>query len=156
MNAKYGFSHCVLVWLGLCALAACRGTSQDPSQALFDADRAFARDVRTRRLEAWVEWFDSEGSQVDQEFRPITGHDAIRRNMLEFFDQPDSALEWEPDLARLSEGGKLGLTSGRFRLIARQPDGSLSSRTGRYFDVWRKQSDGSWKVLYDLGDFDRE
>jgi ketosteroid isomerase-like protein len=154
MKSKYGSRRCFLRLLGLSALAACRSISADPNAVLFDADRAFAQDVQRHRLEAWVEWFDANGSQVDPQFRPITGHDAIQSNMAELFSDPNVELDWEPDLARISEAGGLGLTSGRFRLLTHHPDGSVNARTGRYFDVWRKQPDGSWKVLYDLGDLD--
>jgi ketosteroid isomerase-like protein len=146
---------CSSVLVAVITLAACRSTPADHAAVLLDADRAFARDVREHRLEAWVEWFDAHGSQVDPQFRPITGHDAIRRNMAELFGNPNVELLWEPDLARLSEGGDLGMTSGRYQLILHHPDGRQDVSSGRYFDIWRKQADGSWKVLYDLGDGDQ-
>lgn len=133
---------------------ACRAPQSD-SAPLLAADRAFAEDTRVRRLEGWLSAFDAHGSQVGEDFSPITGHAAVRDNMASFFADPANELWWEPDTARVSEGGNLGATSGRWRLTRKRADGSIEHTTvGRYFDVWRKLPDGSWKLLYDIGEPD--
>ena len=136
---------------------SCQAVPQSPARALLDADRAFAAATRERRLEGWLEAFDEHGSQVDDEFRPITGREAVRANMQGFFADPANELEWTPDDARVSEGGNLGATTGRFRMSRRRADGSTEVvLTGRYFDVWRRLPDGTWKLVYDVGDADPE
>ncbi|MBK7874711.1 MAG: hypothetical protein IPJ77_03005 [Planctomycetes bacterium] len=56
---------------------------------------------------------------------------------------------------RLGEGGRLGTTTGRWKLARHEQDGRETVlATGRCFDVWRKQADGSWKRLDDVGDED--
>ena len=136
------------------AFAACASVSAS-EQRLLDADRNFARDVQAHGIEGWVAAFDEHGSQVDDEFRPVTGHAAIRAHMAELFADPALALTWEPDHVALSEAGTLGTTSGRFRLTRARADGSNETLlVGRYFDVWRKHPDGTWELLYDLGDPD--
>ena len=143
---------CVLVLL---LATACRSVSEPSAKALFAADRAFAADTGARRIDGWLAAFDANGSQVDETFRPITGHAAIRAHMGPFFADAANELTWTPDDARMSEGGKLGTTTGRWKLARREKDGGETVlATGRYFDVWRKQGDGSWKLLYDVGDED--
>lgn len=138
--------------LALGGCAAARGGGADE---LIAADRAFADDTRVRRLEAWVDAFDEHGSQVDGDFAPVTGHAAIRAHMGPLFEDPANELVWAPDDAWISEGGKLGATTGRFELKRARDDGTREVlMTGRYFDVWRKRPDGSWKLLYDVGDPD--
>jgi ketosteroid isomerase-like protein len=144
----------IVVAMCCAALAACASVSSS-EQRLLDADRSFARDVQARRIEGWVAAFDEHGSQVDDEFRPVTGHVAIRAHMTELFADPALELTWEPDRVALSEAGNLGTTSGRFRLLQTRPDGARETLlVGRYFDVWRKLPDGTWKLLYDLGEPD--
>ncbi len=139
----------------LLGASGCALTNTASSNALLAADRAFNADTQTRRLTAWLAAFDVHGSQVDAEFRPITGAEAIRNNMQGFFADQQDQLVWQPDQATISEGGNLGMTSGRFELRESGSDGSVATlRRGRYFDVWRRTSDGAWKLLYDVGDFD--
>src|SRR5690606_33923861 len=96
------------------ALGACRSVSVDRTGPLLAADRAFCADTQARRIEGWVAAFDANGSQFDEQHRPITGHAAIRAHMAEFFADPANELVWEPDTATISEAGNLGSTSGRF------------------------------------------
>ena len=139
----------------LVTASSCRSLRAGDTSALLAADRAFARDTQERRLDGWLAAFDENGSQVDEQFRPITGRAAIAAHMAPFFADAANELTWSPDDARLSEGGQLGTTTGRWKLARReQHGGETVLATGRYFDVWRKQADGSWKLLYDVGDED--
>jgi ketosteroid isomerase-like protein len=115
---------------------------------LLDADRAFARDVQQRRLEGWVAAFDEHGSQVDPQWKPVTGHDAIRAYMRAAFEDPRFQLSWEPVEARVPEEGRLGFVWGRWTL--RGPDGP--PQKGRYLDIWRRGAHGKWMLLFDVGE----
>jgi ketosteroid isomerase-like protein len=148
------FPHAAILAL-ICVSASCRATGARVEAELLAADRAFAADVQERRLEAWVAAFDEHGSQVGDDFRPITGDAAIRARMQGFFADPANALWWEPDAAHVSEAGNLGSTTGRFRMERRAADGTVEVvMRGRYFDVWRRLPDGRWRLLYDVGDPD--
>lgn len=63
---------------------------------------------------------------------------------------PTGLLTWWPVFADVSRAGDLGYTTGpyEFRENAtdREPGG-----TGHYFTIWRRQTDGSWKFVLDLG-----
>jgi len=149
------FAEMRVLILAALTLVACRSMHDPRTEALFAADRAFSADVQARRLEGWVAAFDGNGSQFDDDFRPVTGHAAIRARMAPFFADPANSLEWEPDTATMSEAGGLGSTSGRFTMSRRRDDGTREILlTGRYFDVWRKQPDGTWKLVLDLGEPD--
>ncbi len=137
------------------SLAACRSLPSDSEAALLAADRAFCADTQARRIDGWLAAFDEHGSQVAEDFQPLTGSAAIRANMQDFFADPRNELLWEPDAVQISEAGNLGQTTGRFTLRRRRADGSVEQEShGRYFDVWRKLQDGQWKLLYDLGEAD--
>ncbi len=139
----------------LLALGACRSVESERTVPLLAADRAFCADTQARRIEGWVAAFDANGSQFDDQFRPVTGHAAIRAHMGDFFADPANHLAWEPDAAVISEAGNLGSTSGRFVMSRRRADGTQETLlTGRYFDVWRRRPDGSWKLVIDLGEPD--
>ena len=58
-------------------------------------------------------------------------------------------LEWAPAMAEVAASGDLGYTSGPWRFIAK---GAVKPTAfGHYLTVWKKQPDGHWKVLVDLG-----
>lgn len=153
MELTTKLAFCLIPTMAACASSP--ASDAEGTDALLAADRAFCADTQARRIEGWVAAFDESGSQVGDRFLPITGRDAIRARMQEFFAAAENELLWEPDAARVSEAGNLGSTTGRFRMLRKRADGSSEVvMSGRYFDVWRKQGDGTWKLLYDVGDPD--
>jgi ketosteroid isomerase-like protein len=49
----------------------------------------------------------------------------------------------------VAKSGELGYTSGTYQMTFNDPSGKPISDTGKYVTVWKKQSDGGWKVLLD-------
>jgi ketosteroid isomerase-like protein len=132
--------------------AAAVTTSTNPdTEALMRADRGFAADVARDGIDAWVKWFANDGQQIGPG-RQVVGHGAIRDYMASTFSDPAAKLAWWPVSARISSGGDLGYTIGRYEARTMNPDGSVTVRgTGRYITIWRKQADGDWKVELDTG-----
>ncbi len=58
-------------------------------------------------------------------------------------------LTWTPKAASMSPAGDMGFTWGHYEGRAKDRDGTPIVTTGRYMTVWKKQSDGSWKVALD-------
>lgn len=57
-----------------------------------------------------------------------------------------TTLNWKPEKADVSESGDLGYTWGYWKF--EMPDTTVY---GNYFTVWKKQSDGIWKMELDGG-----
>lgn len=57
----------------------------------------------------------------------------------------------EPEYADIAASGDLGYTYGPYTLSFIGADGKKFTRTGRYFTIWKKRKDGSWKVMLDNG-----
>ena len=138
--------------LGFCAVMGCAHvqTSAGNPQQLLDADSAFAKDVAQRGVEAWVEAFAPDGAMMPAGGPRIVGHAAIRTAMAQLGDprkaSPALRIEWWPKLADLSADGTLGYTVGN--AVIHGPDGDLKTK---YVTIWRRRSDGSWKVALDMG-----
>ena len=59
-------------------------------------------------------------------------------------------LVWQPAFAGMSLSGDLGFTTGPWEFKADRSDPSPSGY-GDFVTVWKKQADGSWKFVVDLG-----
>jgi ketosteroid isomerase-like protein len=115
-----------------------------------EADRAFARATAENGTEGWVSFFDEAGTMF-RDGEIVRGHDAIRTLMEPAFAIEGSSLAWEPSEADIAASGDLGYTIGRFESTFVGPDGQQGTRTGTYVTIWKKQSDGTWKVTVDIG-----
>jgi ketosteroid isomerase-like protein len=50
--------------------------------------------------------------------------------------------------------GDLAVVAGRYDIRMRRASGGESKVTGKNLVVWRRQSDGSWKIMRNLGNDD--
>jgi len=138
-------------------LAACGPDSALPARSggaafeldLMAADRAFNDATQARGAEGWVSFFDPQGAMVQANRGEIRGLDAIRE-AIAGLDEPGFTLTWEPVRAQGSDDGTLGYTVGRYVSTIVAPADTIVSR-GVYVSVWRRQPDGSLKVVMDLG-----
>lgn len=118
-------------------------------QLLLQADRAFARDTAAKRLEGWMEYMAEDAILFSD--KPVVGKDAIRAFYQNAFANPDFVLTWQSTHAEMFPSGDTGYTTGRYELQAKDEKGSKVVRHGSYLTVWKKQADGSWKVIADGG-----
>jgi ketosteroid isomerase-like protein len=112
--------------------------------SLIAAERAFSRTSGEKGIrEAFLTWLAPDAVV----FRPgpVEG-----RPVYEKMDPAGPAmLSWEPEVAEVSAAGDLGYTSGPYMI--RPARGAEPTAFGHYVSVWKKQPDGSWKVLLDSG-----
>ena len=79
-----------------------------------------------------------------------TGAVAIRTLFSELFGLPGFSIKWTPVRASVSRSGDLGYTSGVYHFSFRDAKRKTIHDVGKYVTVWKKQSDGSWKVMLDI------
>ena len=139
-----------MVWL-LLVIAACRpaGPDSDPSE-LLAADMAFDAAVQEGGSEAWVQWFAEDGAMVQEGAGEILGRAALREAAA-FLDLPGVSLRWVPRRADIAASGDLGWTTGDYVSESVGEDGVVVRGQGVYVSIWRRQADGAWRVVMDLG-----
>jgi len=122
--------------------------------SLIAADQAFAAATAARGLEGWMAAFDSTAIQMEPDVAFTPGVAAIRAGIAPAFADTSWHLTWEPTMAFASEAGDLGYTLGTWRATRLTKTGAERITTGKYVTIWRKQPDGSWKVVFDGGNPD--
>jgi hypothetical protein len=63
----------------------------------------------------------------------------------------DYELTWTPTDAMMGPSGDMGYTWGHFEGRSKDANGNPVLTSGRYITMWRKQPDGTWKVVLDAG-----
>ena len=153
MSKRLAVVAMVLAFGLVATLEAQRGKAGP--EALMQADLDFAKDTAAKRVDGWVAWFAADGMQLTPEGN-IKGHAAIREYMGAAFARPDWSLTWKPTFAEMSRSGDLGYTTGTYESRGKDAQGQPTLRTGRYVSIWKKQADGTWKVVLDTGHPDAE
>jgi ketosteroid isomerase-like protein len=134
----------------LLTLAAPGLFAQGPAAALMEADKSFDRDTAARGLDGWMSWF-AEDARIEGATDVIAGKPALREVYSKMFAQREFRIHWWPVSADISVDGTLGYTFGRAAISWRDEKGELQTRESRYTTLWRRQKDGTYKVVFDMG-----
>ena len=117
------------------------------SDILFKLEGDFAKAVAEHGHAAFVTYFAEDGVELD-EGGGITSREEIAK-------QPEwpegTTLAWTPVRGDMAASGDLGYTYGTYVFKSKNKDGNIVSTYGKYMSVWKKQKDGSWKVVVDMG-----
>jgi ketosteroid isomerase-like protein len=122
--------------------------SVSPGSAfLFDLEAKFAHATATGGGKAFASFFADDAVTLANGKPPVIGRSAIAEQATWLPSQYQ--LTWTPDGGRMSEAGDMGFTWGHYEGDAKDQNGSPIVTSGRYFTVWKRQPDGSWKVALD-------
>lgn len=116
---------------------------------LFDLEARFARDVREKGGAGFAEWFAEDGVALGNGAAPLIGKVAIAKSAN--WSPKVYQLSWTPTEALMGPSGDMGYTWGHFEGHSKDANGNDVVTSGRYITMWRKQPDGSWKVVLDAG-----
>lgn len=64
-------------------------------------------------------------------------------------DKTSKGLDWVPDFVDVSASGDLGYTYGHYTYSYIDSTGKAAENKGIFHTVWKKQSDGTWRFVWD-------
>ena len=135
------------------SLSAGTVMAMNTEESLKNADRAFAAHAAKHGPRAaFLEYMAEDGVVLRATGTPLEGRTAYAQATA---DDPDTAtLAWAPEHAVVSGDGTLGYTWGYYLFTAPGKDGVKQETRGKYLSVWRRQGDGTWKFIADIGNID--
>lgn len=152
--AAAGSAHAQLTLPGSDSSQSAPNPLTDPTmkpgkQFLFDLEARFAKDVAARGGAAFADWFADDGVALSNGKQPLLGRVAIAKSAN--WDPKVYQLTWTPTDASMGPSGDEGYTWGHYEGKSTDAYGNPVVTSGRYICIWRKQADGSWKVVLDAG-----
>src|SRR5262249_22810862 len=122
---------------------------QLPAQAsLVVAERAFAKlSVEKGVRESFITYFAEDG--INFQPHPTRTKEAFLKRPAPA-TLPPTTLNWAPIYGDVSQAGDMGISTGPFT-IEDHSDAKRPTQHGMFFSVWKKQSDGNWRVVMDCG-----
>jgi len=114
---------------------------------MIEAERAFAaRALVVGWKAAFLEYFAQDALGFDR------GQVGLARDQISKVPDPppDLQLMWEPRFGDIAGSGDLGYLTGPVRNVRASRDGGRP-RHSNYTSIWKRQRDGSFKVVMDVG-----
>lgn len=135
---------------GVSRVAASGKSWDSASDAVKAADMAWMKVFAAKDLEKSVAFCDEKGAVLSPNAPIAEGREAIGKMFTGFFALPNLKISWNADKAEVARSGELGYTSGTYQMSFNDPSGKEATDKGKYVTVWKKQADGSWKVMLDI------
>ena len=132
------------------SLARAQGAElESAKRAIKIADLELAKSVADRSLQTFVSLVDDDAVFFGKGV--ARGRNAVSKAWLPFFTDRTLFLKWYPTQVEVSSSGDLGYTIGEYERIGKDASGSPAAVAGNYVSIWRKQRDGRWKIVLDIG-----
>lgn len=95
-------------------------------------------------------WFYADSNAVIKRGNDslIKGKEGIRN----YYAAPyfkTTSVKWSPDFVETSTDGTIGYTYGKYIWQSKDSTGKITESKGVFHTVWKRQSDGSWKYVWD-------
>ena len=122
--------------------------------ALREADARGQQTVMEKDADAVLSWLAEGATNYAPNAPAAVGKEAFRRSFEETFALPGFAVNYpEPSKVVVSSSGDLGYTVAVEEITINDAEGNPTMVRSRYLAVWRKELDGTWKVIHNMWNF---
>ena len=135
-----GLCLVTVVVTGSIAIAA-----DSEEQAIHDTYNAWVEASNEKDIEKWSTFLAENPYFSPSNAPPLTTTEAVIDYYQNSFSDPHFSLDCEQQFVEISVTGEMAWSRGVCNFTFSDPDGQVGSGTSRWFKVWMKQSDGSWR-----------
>ena len=125
-------------------------SGKDSAETLKQLEAEFMKAAAEKGSAGYMSYYADDAVEVPNNAPIIQGKTNIAKDM-SFLDDKNNHLTWTPVGADISSSGDLGYTYGTYEFESKDKDGKPVVEHGKYTSIWKKQRDGSWKVVLDMG-----
>ena len=112
------------------------------ADGLRQTEAAFAKTMADRDHAAFTSFL--AGETVFMGRTTQRGKAAVAAAWKRFYEGPKAPFSWRPERVEVLDSGALGMTSGPVFDEA-------GRRIGTFNSVWRREADGQWRIIFDIG-----
>ncbi len=136
-----------------CAPISSRVEMRDAAiKAIKDDQTQWLKDFDSRDLDKIVSHFSEDAIVIDKGAPPVRGREEAKTLYRDTVADPASSLKFAPLRIEVAKSADIGYVLGSYTAVERVPN---TKRTvddrGTYLSIYKKQSDGSWKDVVDIG-----
>ncbi len=147
-----------LVWCGCLAVlllaSACTqrtppDTRADNESAIRELDALWSKTAGIKDLEGTIAYYSDDASLLPPNAPIATGKQAIRAAWAPML-APGTSLSWQANKVEAAHSADLAYITGTYQMSMTDAQGKPATDQGKFVEVWKKQTDGKWKVVADI------
>ena len=141
----------VLVLLSLSVACQRQADTRAADEAtLRNLDAEWSKAAGAKDLEKTVSYYTDDALILPPNIPTIQGKQGARTMWQGMFSVPGFGGGWKATKVEVARSGDLGWVTGTYELSETDASGRPIVDQGKYFEVWLKQADGSWKCVADM------
>ena len=149
MNIRLYFGLFVmLVVVNSCRTSSKQVSNEELRSELFAVEKEFCAMAQSAGVRQAFVHFAADSAVILRRSQLLKGKEAIGLQY-ESFPPKGAKLIWSPDFADVSSSGDLGYTYGKYTLTSTDSVGHTTLNDGIFHTVWKRQSDGQWRFVWD-------
>ncbi len=144
-------------WIALFSLAfVCLAAAADTQteQALRDLDAKWSAAAGAKDVDKTVSYYAESAVVMPPNAAAATTKEAVRSAWKEMLTSPGAAISWKATKVEVAKAGGLAYVSGTYEETMTDASGKPVKDRGKYVEVFKKQADGTWKVVADIWNSD--
>ena len=138
----------IIVTLFSCNSANQRNTEKWKKEIL-ETEKEFALMSRTKGIPAAFMAFADDSAVLLRNNSLYIGKDALREYYSHSSNDTNVDLAWKPQFIDVSESGDMAYTYGYYTYSFLDSTQNKVETKGVFHTIWKRQSDGSWKFVWD-------
>lgn len=119
---------------------------------VWQRELSFAQSVERHDAAAFANHLQADAIFDANTATPVRGRDVIRQHWTAIIAGKSVHLSWYPQHVVVADDGRLANSSGAYLFEDPAPNAKPHYTIGRFSTVWRRGSDGQWRVAFDGGD----
>lgn len=133
-----------------CQTQATSGTQAADETALRKLDDEWSRAAGARDVEKTISYYSDDAVVMPPNIPTLTGKESIQTLWKSMLGSPDFSGGWKATKVEVARSGDLAYVSGNYEFNEKDNSGKPITDKGKYLEVWKKQTDGSWKCVADM------
>src|SRR5258708_10428689 len=122
--------------------------------AMKNLDAEWAKDAGTKDVDKTVSYYAADAIVLPENGPAVSSKDAIRNVWKGMLTAPGFSGGWTGTKVEVARSGDIGYVTGTYSMTMNDASGKPATDKGKFVEVWKKQSDGSWKGAGDISNTD--
>lgn len=145
----------LLLLLLTIALAACQtqtaaDTRSTDEATLRNLDSEWSKAAGARDVDKTVSYYTADAVVMPPNIPALTTKEAIRGLWQSMLGSAGFAGGWKATRVEVARSSDLAYVTGSYEFTERDAGGGPMTDKGKFLEVWKKQTDGSWKCVVDM------
>jgi uncharacterized protein (TIGR02246 family) len=117
--------------------------------AIRSADAAGLKAAQAKDVVGATANYADDASWLPPHAPIVQGKEAIRNSWAQLLAIPGLKIDWQITKVDVSRAGDMAYTLYQYEMTMPGPNGASINDKGKDMSVWKKQSDGAWKMVAD-------